>query len=587
MAIEQKERKQDDTSAALGMDNAKGGDVNYASLMPELDGLNLAQYIYDNGVGGEEMTMLNEEGSAANNTRDTSVDKASDALAQLGLTSETFANLDLSTQIQLQAALKAQAQLQQEQQQQGKGKMQQPLHNLPTPMGSELYQMNDNAFMSPLDMPSDMPPSGGFNTDGYEDDDLLFTPLMSPAVTPGQPFSQAQMLQDHFTNTAYAEQFSPLSSPALNPTADQQSKVTPLALGKSSSRKKRGSVEVPPRTSRTRPSPLLKAQNTRRKKSLASAANPLDNLQEIVNKIDSAKQKSSSPQGDAAASAAMPPPPIPISGSKSASSSPAFAPVTPASIMNMPSRRRQSGSIPPSPVSSLKSPHLIPALKSPQLHPTPSINPAVLSPNLPPTAGHSRSSSVAASSPTNAISPSLKPILPGQMSADAVARLANKSNYQNILDGDSQSLGLTYASDIQSGIASRRSSHKAAEQKRRDSLKQCFDDLRRLLPEEIERGASKVVLLKKSHDYIMRLHEAMSSRDDAITRLRSQVRELKAKAGEPYEEEEEDVKPRITKATATAPRSRSAPRRKAAAEAAAAVEAEANDDMDIDSDDDE
>ena len=45
-----------------------------------------------------------------------------------------------------------------------------------------------------------------------------------------------------------------------------------------------------------------------------------------------------------------------------------------------------------------------------------------------------------------------------------------------------RSLGISYPSDLQLSLESRRTTHKAAEQKRRDSLKQSFDDLKKVVP---------------------------------------------------------------------------------------------------------
>lgn len=105
----------------------------------------------------------------------------------------------------------------------------------------------------------------------------------------------------------------------------------------------------------------------------------------------------------------------------------------------------------------------------------------------------------------------------------------------------------------------RKTSHKAAEQKRRDSLKAGFDELRLLLPpintealdpesgepipgssaprllpksslvpdDNPNRGVSKVALLKFGNEYIERLHEKVDKRDDYIERLRSEVERLR------------------------------------------------------------
>ncbi|KAG0206483.1 hypothetical protein BGX28_002066 [Mortierella sp. GBA30] len=120
------------------------------------------------------------------------------------------------------------------------------------------------------------------------------------------------------------------------------------------------------------------------------------------------------------------------------------------------------------------------------------------------------------------VSPSLKPWLPGVSTSEAMARLASKSNYQNILDGDHTALGLSYNTDLHSGIELRRTSHKAAEQKRRDSLKHCFEDLRQMIPNIVDKAPSKVFLLKKSFDYICALKSDLAQRDLIIARMQAQ-----------------------------------------------------------------
>ncbi|WVQ98578.1 hypothetical protein IAU59_005705 [Kwoniella sp. CBS 9459] len=106
----------------------------------------------------------------------------------------------------------------------------------------------------------------------------------------------------------------------------------------------------------------------------------------------------------------------------------------------------------------------------------------------------------------------------------------------------------------------RKTSHKAAEQKRRDSLKAGFDELRLLLPpinvealdaetgepipgssaprllpksslvpdDNPNRGVSKVALLRFSNEYIEKLKGRVDRRDTYIERLRDEVRKLRA-----------------------------------------------------------
>ncbi|KAK4703483.1 hypothetical protein P7C70_g2731, partial [Phenoliferia sp. Uapishka_3] len=157
--------------------------------------------------------------------------------------------------------------------------------------------------------------------------------------------------------------------------------------------------------------------------------------------------------------------------------------------------------------------------------------------------------------------------------ADALARLSTKSNYQNIMDGrgvDLLGLDPSTVSALNAtqgvGADNRRTSHKAAEQKRRDSLKLCFEELRRILPpiaasapdeekrpgegnvggqrggsvdpENPNRGVSKVALLRRSNEYVGMLHDRIDRRDLAIESLRNRLKEARERLGEDGEEEE-------------------------------------------------
>lgn len=109
-------------------------------------------------------------------------------------------------------------------------------------------------------------------------------------------------------------------------------------------------------------------------------------------------------------------------------------------------------------------------------------------------------------------------------------------------------------------VDNRRTSHKAAEQKRRDSLKQCFEELRRILPpladgaqndedrrpgegnvggqrggsvdpENPNRGVSKVALLRRSNEFVGTLYDRVDRRDLAIEALRAELERVRAHAG--------------------------------------------------------
>ena len=87
------------------------------------------------------------------------------------------------------------------------------------------------------------------------------------------------------------------------------------------------------------------------------------------------------------------------------------------------------------------------------------------------------------------ISPSIKPLLPGgkSLSEDTASLLlASKSNYQNILEG-THLPGVSYPSELSTNLTSKRTSHKIAEQGRRNRINSALQEIATLLP----RGTSK------------------------------------------------------------------------------------------------
>ncbi|RUS17633.1 hypothetical protein BC937DRAFT_89699 [Endogone sp. FLAS-F59071] len=312
-----------------------------------------------------------------------------------------------------------------------------------------------------------------------------------------------------------------------------------------------------------------------------------------------------------------------------------IAPATPASLMKLggggppisntippSSIASSSADMLPAPMISLPPPppskHPGPIFVSPSIHPTARLMLSpVPKPLLSPRSAPTGPGDTALSSPKTLkssvpaspralkplISPSLKPLLPGMipLPADAAASiLANKSNYQNLLEGKAQSLGMTFSPAIHTGIEIRRTAHKAAEQKRRDSLKQSFENLRKEVlealvslpapaPSTVDTAAkeesvqddgaavicgagdadvagkdhetdkedkspealnqerekqvkqmSKVALLKHSYEYILRLKRERIRKDERIARLESEVRKLRRRCGLPEVTEEEE-----------------------------------------------
>ncbi|ORZ13065.1 hypothetical protein BCR42DRAFT_419103 [Absidia repens] len=184
---------------------------------------------------------------------------------------------------------------------------------------------------------------------------------------------------------------------------------------------------------------------------------------------------------------------------------------------------------------------------------------------------------------------SLKPLISPSLQADgkrhvssmdeqeAAAILTSKSNYQALREGRAKTLGIDFTTNIQSGMESRRSAHKAAEQRRRDTLKQSFDALRMELLEAIvaedalqrldendDDGAkssegeqkldfttttlerekkvkqmSKVILLQHSYEYLLRLKSDNQRKDAKLEQMTLEIQQLRSQLGmEPITEQE-------------------------------------------------
>lgn len=264
------------------------------------------------------------------------------------------------------------------------------------------------------------------------------------------------------------------------------------------------------------------------------------------------------PQPSATSSAAPPAQLSATQPSASTSNAPKLAP--------KPKPRTLASSAPVSqpPASTASAP--VPPRTAPRIAPKPATAKTGPSPKLGPTGATQK----------------IKPLLPSGASPGSAAHLAGKSVYQNVVEGRAGQLGIDAAS-VQAlggangasgtsggGADTRRTSHKAAEQKRRDSLKHCFEELRRILPpidpvafEEAERlpgdgkiggqrgpcqdpenpnrAFSKVALLRRSNEYVGILAERVDRRDLAIEVLRRKLAEVREAAGIVVEEGEGEV----------------------------------------------
>ncbi|ORX93605.1 hypothetical protein K493DRAFT_315918 [Basidiobolus meristosporus CBS 931.73] len=316
-------------------------------------------------------------------------------------------------------------------------------------------------------------------------------------MTPSHPFSNA------FSASLGAEDFTPLTSPALGPSSTRESRthgsIPNLTLGGSL-------MQSMAKPSQPRSKSLLIVREDTHNPSKSSAKGKAPISRAIPQrKRPYPERRFSSTPSSLSTSTTVP----------SDSTSSVVSPITPATLMKLGDEKAPKKS---SMLAPLPSPLHLP-LTSPSLGPSLMMSPTITA--IPTSPALSNTFKSPGLKPL--VSPGLKPLLPGGGTNDVAMKLATKSNYQNILEGNTASLGLKYKSEVHSGIELRRTSHKAAEQKRRDSLKQCFENLKSVIPEIEEKAPSKAYLLKKSYDHILRLEMLIKERDDHIHALRKQL----------------------------------------------------------------
>ncbi|QRV76065.1 helix loop helix DNA-binding domain protein [Ceratobasidium sp. AG-Ba] len=459
------------------------------------------------------------------------------------------------------------------------------VQGLTNPFGNNsdlLRSLLSPSTLGPGSHPSPFPQNHGPPAD-------IFTPIPSPALgpspSPAHPFRQASVSA---IPSPVSTTFAPLPSPSFEPSSGP-SRQKRTAVSEVESARKRASPIVKPTpptksntskrtTPRTRPRGDSVAQPQPRASSL-----PSPHPSGTIEPVGDLPVSTPSPV-DISTTLTMPPPAVPVARTPSnsdqdvtmetiasmegtpvgsANASPSLAPVTPASLMNL-------GHLATRPTG--------------LTHGTQQQKAAEI--------GHSSRSSAASSTrsasnisnrnkdgeqakgapkakvpiaksgtrPSPAIlpmiSPAIKPSASGGLTAEDIAHLSTKSNYQNALEGRAAALGIASSSGSSSyGPDGRKTSHKAAEQKRRDSLKAGFDDLRLLLPPitlsacaELDPGAapprgpprnvpggednpnravSKLALLRFSNEYIVKLGRRVDRRDQAIGDLRKEVKMLR------------------------------------------------------------
>ncbi|RSL66732.1 hypothetical protein CEP54_003594 [Fusarium duplospermum] len=444
-------------------------------------------------------------------------------------------------------------------------------HSVP-PTPQSLEMPNSGQFYSQAEQVS----QSGVYDRGYQrmkdQQDMAFTPLVSPAVTPldpGFPMSDSFVAQNPY--------FSPLTSPALIPQNDhsaiyntnspiEMDPENPARPGSSvmdlSKKTRRKAAAKSSRKGSVRSSPIVKPQRQKIRPSPAIVSQVLNEVDESngaflpmpATSTETSAEENSSVSPEALTD--MPPPPIPNRRSTSKSpyiqaqmgnqQTPTSAPVdshpapaTPASLMKLPASKAHkqaaghhepavsehieslelpesvSGGKTPAPVASrvsIQSPTVEPnpgkgsgfqplpspvfpkpsgpasASASPQLAPGSTGPSARKTPQLAPRSSRKRSTGSVHVSPAllPRISPSIKPLLPGtpgMTSAESAASqlLMSKSNYQNILEGNKVP-GVSYPSELSTNLTSKRTSHKIAEQGRRNRINSALQIMAGLLP---------------------------------------------------------------------------------------------------------
>lgn len=147
------------------------------------------------------------------------------------------------------------------------------------------------------------------------------------------------------------------------------------------------------------------------------------------------------------------------------------------------------------------------------------------------------------------ISPNIKPLLPGTpgMSAEDTASrlLMSKSNYQNILEGNTVP-GVSYPSELSTNLTSKRTSHKIAEQGRRNRINSALQVMASLLPdngglgdceEEEKKDAkqpnaanSKASVVENAIVHMKSLKQENMDLKEEVMKLQAELEKLKSSA---------------------------------------------------------
>lgn len=119
--------------------------------------------------------------------------------------------------------------------------------------------------------------------------------------------------------------------------------------------------------------------------------------------------------------------------------------------------------------------------------------------------------------------------------------LASKSNYQNILDGTTVP-GVSYPASLSTNLTSKRTSHKIAEQGRRNRINTALQEMQDLLPPSSQTGTpdaksppetaaqannSKAAKVESAIEYIKQLKGEVSAKDKLLEQKDAEMESLR------------------------------------------------------------
>lgn len=125
------------------------------------------------------------------------------------------------------------------------------------------------------------------------------------------------------------------------------------------------------------------------------------------------------------------------------------------------------------------------------------------------------------------------------MNPEASALLL-KSNYQNIVEGTHKQLGLSYPAELSTNLTSKRTSHKIAEQGRRNRINSALAEIAALLPHNSGNGsdggssaaavaaaaqASKASTVESAIEYIKELQKELADTKRELAKAEKQLAE--------------------------------------------------------------